>query len=53
MKRKTLKITESTLFVYKQGTQSLNCSDTTTDTTSIMTTTTHHTGFFNNEKNIR
>lgn len=49
MKRKTLKITENTLFVYKQGNQNLHRSDTT-DTTSIMTTTTHTTGIFNSEK---
>lgn len=51
MKRKALKITESTLFIYKQGSQNPNPTDTTTDTTSIMTTTTQTTGVFNSEKN--
>lgn len=45
MKRKTLKIVESTLFVYKQGARHFNGAMTPTDTTSVMTTTTHTTGF--------
>lgn len=51
MKRKTLKLVESTLFVYKQSGQPLNGAMTPTDTTSVMTTTTHTTGL--HRKNLR
>ena len=51
MKRKALKITENTLFVYKQGNQNVNRSST--DTTTMTTTTTNTTGIFNSERNRR
>jgi hypothetical protein len=51
MKRKAVKITDSTLFVYKQNGQNLSKSET--DTTTTITTTGHTTGIFNSEKNRR
>lgn len=52
MKHKTVKITDNTLFVYKQNGQSAGKSNTT-DTSITITMTTHTTGLYSSEKNRR
>ena len=51
MKLKALKITDSTLFVYKQAKSASSASET--DTTTTITTMKTTTGMFNNQRNLR
>lgn len=51
MKLKALKITDNTLFVYKQVKQNSNRSET--DTTTTITSMTTTTGMFNSAKGLR